>query len=393
MSGSLHLGTIAGIRISAHYSWLLILALFTAWLATGWFPYTLPGPSSVTSWLTGFVAAFLLFASVLAHELTHSLVARAHGVPVRYIVLYFFGGSSNLEEEPRSPGVEFQITIAGPLTSLLIGGLAWLAYGLVLPSTPLGAEIFGFLAGMNGLLALFNLIPGFPLDGGRVLRSLLWKLTGSVQTATHWSAEVGQVVAFLLILAGIWFIVTGGLFSGLWLAVIGWFLLTAARNAETRAIRETHFQNVSIDQNVAIDRAMCSVLPVVSPGMTVQNLMEIYILPRKLAAVPVMEGEQVVGLITLTAVEQVPREARKHVVVGQIMTPRHQLQTVSPQQPLQEALALMDQHDDQHLLVMQDNHLAGIVSRDTIIRLMEILSAQGQAGDETRHTNHLHKAS
>jgi Zn-dependent protease/CBS domain-containing protein len=387
MSGSLYLGTIAGIRMSAHYSWLLVLALFTASLATGWFPYTLPGPSSVTSWLTGCVAAFLLFASVLAHELAHSLVARARGVPVMDIALYFFGGSSHLEEELRSPGVEFQITIVGPLTSLLIGGLAWLAYGLVLPSTPLGAEIFGYLAGMNGLLALIHLIPGFPLDGGRVLRSLLWKLTGSVQTATHWSAEVGQVVAFLLILAGIWFIVTGGLFSGLWLAVIGWFLLIAARNAGTRAIRATHFQNVSID------RAMRSVLLVVSPGMTVQNLMETYLLPHKLSAVPVMEGEQVVGVITLTAVEQVPREAWEHVVVGQIMTPRHQLQTVSPQQPLQEALALVDQHDDQHLLVMQDDHLAGIVSRDTIVRLMEILLAQGQAGDETQPTNHLRKAS
>ena len=235
MSGSLHLGTIAGIRISAHYSWLLILALFTVSLVTGWFPYTLPGLSVATYWLTGFVAACLLFASVLAHELAHALVARARGVPVRDIALYFFGGSSNLEEEPRSPGVEFQITIVGPLTSFLIGGLAWLAYGLVLPSTPLVAEIFGYLAVVNGLLALFNLIPGFPLDGGRVLRSLLWKLTGSAQTATRWSAEVGQVVAFLLILAGIWLLVTGGLFSGLWMAVIGWFLLTASREENSHA--------------------------------------------------------------------------------------------------------------------------------------------------------------
>lgn len=373
MSGSLHLGTIAGIRLSVHYSWLLILALFTASLATGWFPYTLPGLSSVTSWLTGFVAAFLLFASVLAHELAHVLVARARGLPVGYMMLSFFGGSSNLEEDPRSPGVELQVTIVGPLTSLLIGGLAWLANGLVFPRAPLVAEIFGYLAGMNGLLALVNLIPGFPLDAGRVLHSLLWKLTGSVQTATHRSAEVGQVVAFLLILAGIWLVVTGGLFSGPWLAVIGWFLLTAARNAGIRAVRETHFQNVSINQ------AMRSVLLVVSPGMTVQNLMERCMLPRTLSAVPVMEGKQVVGLITLTAVEQVPREAWEQVVVGQIMTPRRSLQAVSPQQTLQEALALMDRHDDQHLLVMQDDHLAGIVSRDTIIRLMESLPAQGQA--------------
>ncbi len=387
MSKSFYLGTIAGIRITAHYSWLLILALFTALLATGWFPQALPGLPSATYWLTGFVAASLLFASVVAHELAHALVARARGVPVKDITLYFFGGASNLEAEPRSPGVEFQITIVGPLTSLLIGGLAWLAHGLVLTSAPLVAAVLGYLAVMNGVLAVFNLIPGFPLDGGRVLRSLVWKLTGSVQTATRWSAGVGQVVAFLFVFTGLWLALTGSLFAGLWLGLIGWFLLTAAQAAYARVIHETR------SQQVTIDRAMRPVPLVVSPHMTVQDLREIYALPRKLSAVPVMEGEQLVGLVTLTALEQVPREAWEQVVVGQFMTPRHQLPTISPQHLLQEALALLDQHDAQHLLVMQGDRLVGMVSRDGIVRLLEIPSGPGRAGAKAQHTDHLRKAS
>lgn len=387
MSGSLHLGTIAGIRITAHYSWLIILALFTASLATGWFPQALPGLPSATYWLTGFVAASLLFASVLAHELAHSLVARARGVSVKNITLYFFGGSSNLEAEPRSPGAEFQITIVGPLTSLLIGGLAWLAHGLVLPSAPLAAAVLGYLAVMNGVLAVFNLIPGFPLDGGHILRSLVWKLTGSVQSATRWSAGVGQVVAFLFIFTGLWLALTGGLFSGLWLGLIGWFLLTAAQAAYASVIQETRFQEITVD------RAMRPVPLVVSPSMTVQDLMEIYALPRNLSAVPVMEGERLVGLATLAEMQQVPREEWGQVVVGQIMTPRHRLPTVSPQQTLQEALALLDQHDGTHLLVMQGDHPVGMVSRDAIVRLLEVLYSPGRAGAEAPRADHLHKAS
>lgn len=387
MSGSLHLGTIAGIRITAHYSWVIILILFTASLATGWFPQVIPGLASATYWLTGFVAASLLFASVLAHELAHSLVARVRGVPVKHITLYFFGGASNLEEEPRSPGKEFQITIVGPLTSFLLGGLAWLAHGLFLTSAPLVAAVLGYLAVMNGVLAVFNLIPGFPLDGGRVLRSILWKLTGSLRTATRWSAQVGQYIAFLFILVGIWLAFTGSLFSGLWLGMIGWFLLMAAREARARAAREMLFQHVTVD------RVMSPVPLVVSPGMTVQDLVDIYIAPRHLPAVPVMAGERLVGLVTLTDLQQAPRADWSQVVVGQIMTPRYRLQTVSPQQPLHEALALLNQHDSDHLLVMQDDRLVGMVSRDAIVYLMEVLYGLGLTGAEAYRTDHLRKAS
>jgi Zn-dependent protease/CBS domain-containing protein len=373
------LGTIAGIRITAHPSWLVLLGLFTTLLATGWFPQALPGFSSGIYWLTGFVAALLLFASVLAHELAHALVAKARGVPVKQILLYFFGGAANLEEEPQSPGVEFQITIVGPLTSLVIGVLAWLAQGLVLSSAPLVAVTLVYLALMNGILAIFNLLPGFPLDGGRILRSILWKLTGSVRTATIWSAEVGQYMAFLLILLGIWLAFTGQVLSGLWLGLIGWFLLTAAQAARIKATRERDPRAHRV-RDVRVEQAMRPVLLVVSPGMTVQDLIETYMAPRKLLGVPVMEGDQLVGFITLAQIQQVPTEEWGQTVVGQIMDPRHSIQTVSPQQPLQEVLAFMDHHEISQALVMQDDRLVGSVSRDTIARFLEMLQGLGRAG-------------
>lgn len=387
---SFSLGTLAGIRITAHPSWLVVLVLFTASLATGWFPQALPGLSPVIYWLTGFVAAVLLFASVLAHELAHALVARVRGIPVKQIMLYFFGGAANLEEEPRSPGTEFQVTIVGPLTNFLIGGLAWLAHGLVLTSAPLVAVTLGYLAIMNGILAIFNLIPGFPLDGGRVLRSILWKLTGSVQTATRWSAEVGQYTAFLLILLGIWLAFTGSVLSGLWLGLIGWFLLTAAQAARIKARREPLVQNV---QDISIKQVLRPVPLVVSPGMTVQDLMEIYMVPRKLLAVPVMAGERLLGVITLSHIQQVPVEDWGEVTIGNIMTPRDRLHIISPQQPLQEALAFMDQHEINQALVMEGDHLVGMVSRDTIARLQEIWQRPDLAEAEDQHTNPLSKAS
>jgi Zn-dependent protease/CBS domain-containing protein len=386
MPGSLYVGTIAGIRVTIHSSWLILLALFTVTLATGWFPQALPGLPTATYWLTGFVAALLLCASVLGHELAHSLVARARGVPVKQITLFLFGGSSHLAEEPRSPGVEFQVTVVGPLASIFLGGLAWLAHGLLLASAPLAATVFGYLAIMNGLLAAFNLVPGFPLDGGRILRSLLWKLNGSFQTATRWSAQVGKLFAAFFIITGVWLAIIGSLLSGVWLGIIGWFLWVGAQAALVRATQQRPTQEVTVE------RAMRPVPLVVSPSMSLQDLMDIYIRPRGLAAVPVMGREHLVGMITLDDMQQVPYETWEQALVGQIMVPRERLHTVSPQQPLREALSLMDQHNLTRVLVTQDHQLVGMVSRDEIALLM-VQQGLGAAETEADRANYLRKAS
>src|SRR5690349_21420749 len=191
MPGSFRIGKIAGIDIDINVSWIIILVLLTVSLATGWFPQLYPGWSSATYWVVGLISALLLFVSVLLHELAHSLVARARGLPVKSITLFIFGGVSNLEQEPQSPGVEFQMAVVGPLASLIIGGLALLVGAFIGRAAPLAVAVIAYLGITNLLLGVFNLIPGFPLDGGRVLRAILWKATGSLQRATRWASLVG----------------------------------------------------------------------------------------------------------------------------------------------------------------------------------------------------------
>ncbi|HKV00564.1 MAG TPA: site-2 protease family protein, partial [Ktedonobacteraceae bacterium] len=235
MPGSFRIGKIAGIDIFIHVSWIIIFVLLTWSLATGWFAVLYPGWSTITYWVVSLIAALLLFVAVLVHELAHSLVARTRGLPVKNITLFIFGGVSNIEQEPQTPGVEFQMAFVGPLTSLAIGGIAYLLQLALGENTSPLAAILRYLAVTNVLLGIFNLIPGFPLDGGRVLRSIVWKLTGSLRTATRVTTLVGEVIGYLFILLGIWLFFGGNLLDGIWLGFIGWFLLSAAQSANTQS--------------------------------------------------------------------------------------------------------------------------------------------------------------
>src|SRR5579883_3057553 len=203
MPGTFRLVRLAGFEINIHISWLIILVFLTWSLASGWFPALYHGWSPVTYWVTGFIASLLLFLSVLLHELAHSLVARSRGLPVKSITLFIFGGVSNIEREPQSPGVEFWMAIVGPITSIVIGIIAFLLYlPIARTNSPLAA-ILDYLGITNILLGIFNLIPGFPLDGGRVLRSIIWKINGNLRTATRAASLVGEVVAVLFIVIGV----------------------------------------------------------------------------------------------------------------------------------------------------------------------------------------------
>ena len=221
MPGSFRIGKIAGIDIDINVSWIIILVLLTVSLATGWFPQLYPGWSTATYWLIAFLSSLLLFVSVLLHELAHSLVARRRGLPVKSITLFIFGGVSNIEREPTSAGIEFQMAVVGPLTSLVIGVICFL---LQLPlqgsNSPLEGILF-YLAVTNILLGVFNLIPGFPLDGGRVLHSIVWRLTSTMRQATRVASLTGQFIAYLFILLGIWIFFAGSIVDGIWLGFIG----------------------------------------------------------------------------------------------------------------------------------------------------------------------------
>jgi Zn-dependent protease/predicted transcriptional regulator len=370
MPGSLRVGKIFGIEISINISWIIIVVLLTWSLAVSWFP-VYRGWSPVTYWLVSFIAALLLFVSVLLHELAHSLVARARGLPVKSITLFIFGGVSNIEREPGSPGVEFQVAVVGPLTSLLIGGLAYLLLlALGKNTTPLAA-ILAYLAFSNILLGVFNLIPGFPLDGGRVLRSIVWKINGNLRRATRVVTIVGEIIAYLFILVGVWLFFAGDLLSGIWIGFIGWFLLSSAQSANSEVMLQSVFRGVTVGE-------VMNTSPVTVPAnISLQKLVDEYFLPLGLRSAIVTQADQLAGLITLSDIRHVPREQWGQVPVGHAMIPQERLHVVTPQQSLNDVLPLMVGRDVNQLPVVQDGRLVGVLSRDAIMRYLEIRRSLG----------------
>lgn len=371
MPGSIRIGRIAGIDIYIHISWVIIIVFLTWSLATGWFSLLYPGWSTITYWVVSLIAALLLFVAVLVHELAHSLVARARGLPVKSITLFIFGGVSNIEQEPQSPGVEFQMAFVGPLASLLIGGIAYLLLLALGKNTSPLAAILGYLAVSNVLLGIFNLIPGFPLDGGRVLRSIVWKASGSLRTATRATTIVGQVIAYLFILVGIWLFFGGNLLDGIWLGFIGWFLLSAAQSANSQAMLQSMFQGVTVGE-------VMNPAPLTVPAnISLQKLVDDYFLPRGLRSAMVTQVDQFAGLITLADIRAVPRDQWSQVPVGHAMIPLERLHVVSPQQSLNDVLPLMAGRDVNQLPVVQDGRLAGVLSRDAIVHYLEVRRGLG----------------
>ena len=371
MPGSLHLGKIAGIDIYIHFSWLIIFVFLTWSLATGWFPQLYPGWSTATYWLVSAVAALLLFVSVLLHELAHSFVARARGLPVKNITLFIFGGVSNIQQEPTSPGVEFQMAVVGPVVSLLIGVVAYL---LMLPlrgsNSPLQGILF-YLGVTNILLGIFNLIPGFPLDGGRVLRSIVWKASGSLLLATRVATIVGQIIAYLFILLGIWLFFGGSVLNGIWFGFIGWFLLSSAQSANSQVMLESMFRGVTVGE------VMNTKPTTVPANISLQKLVDEYFLPYGLRSALVMQADQLAGLITLGDIRHAPREQWGQVPVGHAMVPLDRLHVVQPQQSLNEVLPLMAGRDVNQLPVVQNGVLVGVLSRDAIVRFLEVRRGLG----------------
>lgn len=366
MSGSVRLGTIAGIEISLHVSWLFIMVLLTLSLATGWFATLYPQWSPPVSWAVSFCASLLLFGSVLAHELAHSLVARARGLPVKNITLFIFGGVSNIEREPQQPGVEFQMALVGPLTSLAIGGLALLLLRAIQGGTSPLAALLGYLGVMNVLLGLFNLVPGFPLDGGRVLRAIVWRVSGNRYTATRVATIAGQAVAYLLIFIGLLFVFEGRLFDGLWLGVIGWFLLSGAQSASAQATFAQLFRNVAVSQIMNSDPAT------IPASISLQRLVDEFLLPQGWRSACVLQGDRCVGLITLSDVRRIPQEQWPQTPVGLAMVPTEKLHVVSPEQSFEKVLPLIVSQDVDQLPVISGDQLVGLLSREDVTRFIEV---------------------
>jgi Zn-dependent protease/CBS domain-containing protein len=374
LRNSVRLFTIGGIEVGVHVSWLIIFALVTWSLATGFFPLLYGEVSggeelaTGTAWVLAVIAALLLFASVLVHELAHSFVARARGLPARSITLFLFGGVSNLSAEPESPATEFLIAIVGPLTSLGLAGLAFLASIAV--GDPLIQLVFFYLAIVNALVAVFNLLPGYPLDGGRVLRSIAWKLTNSLRRGTEIAAAAGQLVGFGLIAWGLATLFLGGdFFGGLWIAAIGWFLQNAASASLQQTIVQTRLSDVRVGQIVRRDAAT------VAPSTTVAELIEEHLLRRNRRAMPVGEHGRLVGIVTIGDISDVAGDARSRTRVDEVMGGRDGLVTVTPHDTVNRALELFGEGDHEQLPVVEDGSLVGMLTRADVIRQLQLREA------------------
>ena len=368
MNPSFKLGTVRGITIGVHWSWLVVFALLTYSLAVGVYPPMYPSWTTGAYWVVGAVASLFLFASVVAHELGHSFVALSKGMPVHSITLFIFGGVATITKEPERAGDEFQIAVAGPAVSLTVA-IVSLALWFVLSavSNYLGS-IFIYLTAANLLLVAFNLIPGYPLDGGRVFRSIAWRVTGSAERATRIAGTVGVGVGLLLILGGVVLVLRVDIISGIWLAAIGWFLESAARQSTQQ------FQLEQILAGVQVGTLMDPQPVAVPPDLRLADLVETYVLGRNLRSLPVVSGDRLVGLVTLTDVQRVPRDRWEVRTAGNAMTPLDRLVTATPRSPLQPVLQAMAERDIHQVPVIEDGRLVGVLTRNQVIQYLQLRS-------------------
>jgi Zn-dependent protease/CBS domain-containing protein len=359
------MGRLFGIEVGIHYSWFIIFALVTWSLAVGFFPVLYPGWPTGTYWVVGAISAILLFAAVLVHELSHSLVAKREGLPVSSITLFIFGGVSNITREPGSPGEEFWMALVGPLSSLIIGIVAGAAAFAVSGFNEQLTAVLFYLAIINLLLAFFNLVPAFPLDGGRVFRSIVWSITKDLTRATRIASIVGQGFAYLFIFGGILWAFSGNILSGLWFVLIGWFLNAAAEAAYRQVRTEELLKGVSVQQMMTRD------VETVEPSISIRQLVDDYILPHNRRALPVVEDSELVGIITLYDVRNVPRSEWDFTLVRDVMTPRDRLYVLHPDDEVAQAFGILSQQDINQLPVLDKGKVIGFVTRGHLLRFLQ----------------------
>jgi Zn-dependent protease len=368
MRATFHLGRIAGIPVGVNWSVLVIFALVAWGLAAGRFPLAYPGHSAWTYALTDIAAAVVFFAGLLAHELAHGVVATRNGLRVESITLWFLGGVAQLQAEPRDPGAELRIAGAGPLVSFLLavifGGIA-AAIGLLAGPT-LTFGTFAWLAAINLVLAVFNVLPAAPLDGGRLLRAALWKWRGDRAWAAIVAARAGRLLGALLIGIGLWqllFSRTG--FAGLWLAVLGWFLLGAA------AAEERQVQVTGALAHLRVRDVMSPQPQTAPPDITVAQFLEEYLFRYRFSSFPLLDEGHLVGLVTLARIKSVPPDARARVRLGDIACPMDQVAVAAPDDPLPDLLPRLACCTDGRALVLADGVLVGIVSLSDVTRALD----------------------
>jgi Zn-dependent protease/CBS domain-containing protein len=356
-----------GIPIRIHYTLWFVFALIAWSLAVGYMPHQYPGLGTVTYWAIGIASAIILFASVLVHELSHSYIAKKNGLPIARITLFFFGGVSEMTEEPQDPGLEVRMAAAGPLMSFLIAAVLaffWYVGGMMGAPVPIIATV-GYAALINGLLGAFNLVPAFPLDGGRVFRGSIWKRSSNLIAATRTATRVSEALSLLMMFGGFVAIIFGDFVDGIWIIVLGWFIRSGAETSLKQTLVSEALSGVTVGDIMAKD------VLTVPPDITVEQLVSDYFLVHRHGGYPVVKDGEVLGIVTLQCVRTVPKEERNQVSVRQAMIPRERTVTVKPSSSALDAMQKMGRHTVGRVLVVDENRLIGITTREDMIKAVQ----------------------
>ncbi len=364
----LELCTVFGIRIGVDLSWFIIAILLSWTLAAGYFPASYPNLTHQAYWIMGILGMLGLFLCILLHELGHAFTARYYGMTISRITLFIFGGVAEITKEPPSPKVEFLVSIAGPIVSILLAGCMYLLTmcGHALDWSIIFIAITSYLALINIVVVLFNMIPAFPLDGGRVLRSLLWYWKNNLQWATKVVAAIGSSFGIMLIIFGLFLFLIGDFVDGLWLVIIGMFINGAAASSETQSIVTREFRGEKVERFMTKDPIFCP------PTISLTDLIENYVYKSQHHLYPVVDGDKLVGYISLKEIKAHPHDAWPKTSVRDAMVPREHFRSVDPQSSALSALELIQQAHASCLLVTEGEKLVGLVTARDLFKLISL---------------------
>ncbi|MCX7914368.1 MAG: site-2 protease family protein [Thermodesulfovibrionales bacterium] len=364
-SGSFKVATIIGIPIKIHFSWLVIFALISWSLSNFYFPQADPRVSVLYYWIFGIIGSLMLFLSVVLHELAHSYIALKYKLSIINITLFIFGGVAQMKGEPSTPRAEIKIALAGPFISFLLAITFFVIY--LLFEEPLKKALFRYLAQLNLILGAFNLIPGFPMDGGRVVRAYLWDKTKNFFHATRKASNYGQKIALLFIVIGLLSLFSG-FTTGLWLVLIGWFIYSAAQSSYQQASLEETLDGVKV-RDIMVKEIIS--LP---PDMTVETAVYDYFLRYGFGGFPVMDGEKLYGFVTLKEVKDVQRDKWEEVKLLEIYKPISKNLEISEKDSAMTALELMINEDAGRLIVKDGERIIGLITRNGIAQYVQLMS-------------------
>lgn len=366
---------VLGIPIYVNYTWFIVFSLVVYTLAVSYFPYLGPYYEPWIRWMMAFIAAIILFSSILLHELSHSYVAQKQGIRIKSITLFVFGGIAQMVGESRTPSGEIKIAAAGPALSLFISGIFWtivFVFKRDMATSPVLAISY-FLAYTNMMLAVFNLIPGFPLDGGRMLRAFIWKRTNNLNRATLITSRIGKGFAILLIVGGLWDLLNGVFISGLWLIFVGMFLQQAADEGYRQTLLHRTLSSVRI-RNIMVSPAIS-----VNDNMTIDHIVNNFFFRYRFNSFPVVSGEELAGIISIHDIKVVEKEKWPYTIVRDVMFKDIAAFTISPESGALEALDKMIDTHRGRLVVLEDRRIAGMISQRDIMHMLKLKADLGNS--------------